>query len=113
MAKTKICIIGLGYVGLPLILNVSKKYECVGFDISQQRIRNLNNGIDTNKEFSFKDFKNKKIKFTNDLNQIKKCNFFILCVPTPIFKNKEPDLRNLNLAIEIISKILKKGIYYL
>ena len=109
MAKTKICIIGLGYVGLPLILNVSKKYECVGFDISQQRIRNLNNGIDTNKEFSFKDFKNKKIKFTNDLNQIKKCNFFILCVPTPIFKNKEPDLRNLNLAIEIISKILKKG----
>ena len=87
MAKTKICIIGLGYVGLPLILNVSKKYECVGFDISQQRIRNLNNGIDTNKEFSFKDFKNKKIKFTNDLNQIKKCNF-ILCVPTPIFKIK-------------------------
>ena len=109
MVKIKICIMGLGYVGLPLILNVSKKYDCVGFDINQQRIRNLNNGIDTNKEFSFKDFKNKKIKFTNDLNQIKKCNFFILCVPTPIFKNKEPDLRNLNLAIETISKILKKG----
>lgn len=109
MSKTKICIIGLGYVGLPLILNVSKRYECVGFDTNKKRVENLNNKIDTNKEFSVKDFKNKKINFTNNLQDIKKCNFFILCVPTPIFENKKPDLRNLNLAIELVSKILKKG----
>ncbi|MBD1173855.1 nucleotide sugar dehydrogenase [Pelagibacterales bacterium SAG-MED01] len=109
MSKTKICIIGLGYVGLPLILNISKRYECVGFDTNKKRVENLNNKIDTNKEFSFKDFKNKKINFTNNLQDIKKCNFFILCVPTPIFENKKPDLRNLNLAIELVSKILKKG----
>ena len=109
MVKTKICIIGLGYVGLPLILNVSKKYECIGFDINKKRIENLKKKIDTNKEFLLKDFKNKKINFTNNLQDIKKCNFFILCVPTPIFKNKKPDLRNLNLAINLISKILKKG----
>ena len=52
MVKTKICIIGLGYVGLPLILNVSKKYECIGFDINKKRIENLKKKIDTNKEFS-------------------------------------------------------------
>ena len=109
MDKTKICIVGLGYVGLPLILNVSKKYESIGFDINKKRIENLNNKTDTNKEFSSKDFRNKKINFTNNLEDVKNCNFFILCVPTPIFENKKPDLRNLNLAIELVSKILKKG----
>ena len=109
MDKIKICIVGLGYVGLPLILNVSKKYESIGFDTNKKRIENLNNKVDTNKEFSSKDFINKKINFTNNLEDVKKCNFFILCVPTPIFENKKPDLRNLNLAIELVSKILKKG----
>ena len=109
MVKTKICIIGLGYVGLPLILNVSKKYDCIGFDINKKRIENLKNKIDTNKEFSLKDFKNKRINFTSHLQDIKKCNFFILCVPTPIFENKKPDLSNLNLAIKLVSKIIKKG----
>ena len=109
MVKTKICIIGLGYVGLPLILNISKRYECFGFDINKKRIESLKNKIDTNKEFSLIDFKNKKINFTNNLEDIKKCNFYILCVPTPIYRNKSPDLRNLNSAIKMISKILKKG----
>ena len=109
MVKTKICVIGLGYVGLPLILNISKRYECFGFDINKKRIESLKNKIDTNKEFSLIDFKNKKINFTNNLENIKKCNFYILCVPTPIYRNKSPDLRNLNSAIKMISKILKKG----
>ena len=109
MVKTKICVIGLGYVGLPLILNISKRYECFGFDINKKRIERLKNKIDTNKEFSLIDFKNKKINFTNNLEDIKKCNFYILCVPTPIYRNKSPDLRNLNSAIKMISKILNQN----
>lgn len=107
--KIKICIIGLGYVGLPLILNLSKRFECVGFDVDNNRINNLKNKKDTNKEFLANNFKNRKIKFTSNLNEIKNCNFFIVCVPTPITKNKKPNLNNLNLAIKTISKILKKN----
>ena len=54
--KIKICVIGLGYVGLPLILNLSKKFDCIGFDVDTHRIYNLQNKNDTNKEFSKKDF---------------------------------------------------------
>jgi UDP-N-acetyl-D-galactosamine dehydrogenase len=104
------CIIGLGYVGLPMILNLSKKILTYGFDTNKKRIKDLKNKIDTNREFESKKFKNtKKLFFTNKLKDIKECNFFILCVPTPIYKNKKPDLRSLNKAIKMISKILKKN----
>ena len=107
--KINICILGLGYVGLPLILNLSKRFNCVGFDIDQKRIKNLKANKDTNKEFSSYNFKNKKIKFTFEISEVKNCNFFIVCVPTPITKNKKPNLNNLNSAIASISKILKKN----
>ena len=107
--KIKICIVGLGYVGLPLILNLSRKFECVGFDVNNTRINNLKNKKDVNKEFLANDFKNKKIKFTSNIIDIKNCNFFIICVPTPIFNNKKPNLNDLNAAIITISKILKKN----
>ena len=103
------CIIGLGYVGLPITLNLSNKFATYGFDISKKRIKNLKKKIDLNKEFNFKNFGNsKKIIFTNKIEHIKKCNFFILCIPTPIYENKTPDLRNLYDAIKTVSKILKK-----
>jgi len=107
--KIKICIVGLGYVGLPLILNLSRKFECVGFDVNNNRIDNLKNKKDANKEFLANDFNNKKIKFTSNVTDIKNCNFFIICVPTPIFNNKKPNLNDLNSAITTISKILKKN----
>ncbi len=107
--KIKPCIIGLGYVGLPVILNLSKKFECLGFDINNQRIETLKKKIDTNKEFSKKDFSKRKLKFSSDYREIKSSNFFIICVPTPLTKNKKPDLRNLNGAIKIVSKIIKKN----
>ena len=91
--KINICILGLGYVGLPLILNLSKRFNCVGFDIDQKRIKNLKANKDTNKEFSSYNFKNKKIKFTFEISEVKNCNFFIVCVPTPITKNKKPQSR--------------------
>ena len=104
------CIIGLGYVGLPMTLNIAKRFLTYGFDTNKKRIENLKNKIDVNREFGPKKFDNiKKIIFTNKIKDIKKCNFFILCLPTPIHKNKKPDLTNLNDAIEIISKILKRN----
>ena len=107
--KIRPCVIGLGYVGLPLILNLSKKFNCIGFDIDEKRIKTLKEKKDLNKEFQTKDFFNKKINFTNNFDELIKANFFIICVPTPISKNKQPDLNNLNEAIRIISKKLKKG----
>ena len=104
------CIIGLGYVGLPITLNLAKSFVTYGFDKNRKRIENLKNKIDVNREFGPKKFDNiKKIIFTNKIKDIKKCNFFILCLPTPIHKNKKPDLTNLNDAIEIISTILKRN----
>ena len=104
------CIIGLGYVGLPITLNLAKSFVTYGFDKNRKRIDNLKNKIDVNREFGPKKFDNiKKIIFTNKIKDIKKCNFFILCLPTPIYKNKKPDLTNLNNAIEIISTILKRN----
>ena len=82
----KICVIGLGYVGLPLSIQISKKFETIGFDINLERIKNLNNHVDINNEFKKNDFKNKKISFTSKISKIKSCNFYIICVPTPITK---------------------------
>jgi len=103
------CIIGLGYVGLPIALRLANKFLTYGFDINKERIQNLKKKIDANKEFGPRKFYNlKKIVFTSKIIDLKKCNFFILCVPTPIHKNKTPDLGNLNKAVKMLSKILKK-----
>ena len=103
------CVIGLGYVGLPIAQSLSKKFDTYGFDTDKERIKNLKKRIDINNEFKKYEFiKLKKINFTNKILDIKKCNFFILCVPTPVFKDKSPDLRNLIDATNTISKVLKK-----
>lgn len=104
----KPCVIGLGYVGLPLILNLSKKFDCVGFDIDKRRIKTLKEKKDLNKEFNSKDFLGKKIYFTHNSDELVNSNFFIICVPTPVNKDKKPDLDNLDQAIKLISKKLKK-----
>ncbi len=110
MKIKNVAIIGLGYVGLPLAVAVSKKYNTVGFDINLKRIKNLNNGIDTTKELKKKKFyKKKKLLFTSNKNELLKCNFFIITVPTPInFKNK-PDLTAVKSATNLVSKFIKKG----
>ena len=98
--KIKICIIGLGYVGLPVFVKLSKKFDTIGYDINKKRIKELQHGVDRNLEFSKKDLKPKKnFKFTNKINFAKKCNFFIITVPTPILKNKKPDLTKKNIII--------------
>ena len=105
----KICVIGLGYVGLPICLKISKKYDTVGFDTNNRRISYLKKSIDENKEFKKKDFINKKIFFTKKIYNLKNCNFFIICVPTPIKKSKLPDLNSVKKSFELISSVLKKN----
>jgi len=103
------CVIGLGYVGLPILINLSKKFRTIGFDTNKKRITNLRNSKDTFNEFKKKDFVKKKFFFTNNIFKIKNANFYIVAVPTPILKNKNPNLAHLKNVSEEISKILKRG----
>ena len=107
--KINPCIIGLGYVGLPLALEIAKKYETVGFDINKKRIKTLKKKIDLNNNLKKENFLNKKIIFTNQLDKIGNCNFFIISVPTPVYKNNTPNLEPLELSVRNLSKIIKRN----
>ena len=112
MKDTKIAVIGLGYVGLPLAHAFSEKYKVIGFDIAQWRVDELNNGLDRTLELSEKQVKEalaNGMEFTNELKNIADCNIYIVTVPTPIDKHKRPDLTPLIKASESIGKVLKKG----
>jgi len=111
MIESKIAVIGLGYVGLPLAHAFAEKYEVVGFDIAQWRIDELNNGIDRTLELSDEQVKEalkKGMKFTADLNEIADCNVYIVTVPTPIDSSNRPDLTPLIKSSESVGKVLKK-----
>jgi UDP-N-acetyl-D-galactosamine dehydrogenase len=108
----KIGVVGLGYVGLPLAIEFSKKYKTVGFDINDNRVNELNNFFDRTKEASDKVLKDclEKNNFliTTELEKIASCNFYIITVPTPTDKNNRPDLRPMISASRSIGSILKK-----
>ena len=103
----KICVIGLGYVGLPVALGISSKFETLGFDISKKRIRELNSKFDSNREYSKSNFNGKKISFSNKKKDLKNSNVYIICVPTPVKKNNLPDLSYIKKSISIISTYIK------
>lgn len=103
----KICVIGLGYVGLPVALGISTKFETLGFDISKKRIEELQIKFDSNKEYLKKDFVNKRIIFSNKSKDLEDSNVYIICVPTPIKKNRLPDLSYIKKSISMISNFLK------
>ncbi|QDH81250.1 nucleotide sugar dehydrogenase [Echinicola soli] len=120
--QSKIAVIGLGYVGLPLAVELAKKYPTVGYDISNKRIKELEDGHDITLEVE--DYKLKKsltdspLKLeerekgflpTNAITAISSCNIYIVTVPTPINEHKSPDLAPLIAASTMLSKILKKG----
>jgi UDP-N-acetyl-D-galactosamine dehydrogenase len=109
MKNTSITIIGLGYVGLPLALEFGKKYHTTGFDLNEKRVEELKQQIDYSKEIAKEEFLNSKlIKFTNTLeNHVS--DVYIIAVPTPIDKQKNPDLAPLISASKIVGKILKEG----
>ena len=107
----KIAIIGLGYVGLPLAHAFSFKYDVAGFDVAQWRIDELKNGTDRTLELNEAQVKEaiaNNMQFTTSLDDIKDCNIYIVTVPTPIDKNKRPDLSPLIKASESVGSMLKK-----
>jgi UDP-N-acetyl-D-galactosamine dehydrogenase len=107
--QKKIAIIGLGYVGLPLAVEFGKIFDTVGFDIAQWRIDELENGHDRTLEVDSENLKSaSKLSFTCNLDDLKSCNYYIVTVPTPIDKNRRPDLTPLIKASESIGKVLSK-----
>ena len=108
--QKKIAIIGLGYVGLPLAVEFGKKFQTVGFDINKQRIKELVDGHDRTLEVSDEDLKTaKQLHLTEALIDLQDCQIYIVTVPTPIDKNKRPDLTPLLKASETVGRVLKKG----
>ena len=118
MNKDKIAIIGLGYVGLPLARLFATKYSVVGFDINQERIKELTAGIDSTLEVANDTLKAVLVKenteanglfCTSELDQIKDCTYYIITVPTPVDKNNRPILTPLVKASETVGAVLKPG----
>lgn len=113
MQEIKICVIGLGYVGLPLARLFSTKYETVGFDMNQKRVDALMTGHDSTLEVSddlLQDaIKNHGLVCTTELDKIRGCNFYVVAVPTPVDKNNTPDLTPLYGASETVGKVISKG----
>jgi UDP-N-acetyl-D-galactosamine dehydrogenase len=107
---TKLAIIGLGYVGLPLAVEFGKKIPVVGFDINEPRISELKSGFDKTKELTKTELGEAvKLQYTNDEQQLKECNVYIVTVPTPIDKSKNPDLKPLISASIMVGKVISKG----
>lgn len=110
MSKDTLAVIGLGYVGLPLAVEFGKKYPTIGFDIHQQRINELREGHDRTLEVDSDNLRSSSmLRYTNQLEDLKEANIFIVTVPTPIDKNRRPDLTPLMKASESVGKVLKKG----
>ena len=102
-------VIGLGYVGFPIFFQISKKFKTIGYDLNNYRIDNLKRGLDNN-EYPIKRFKTtNKMFFTANWKNIKKSNFFIVCLPTPVDSNNKPDLTYLLSVSKVLGKCAKKG----
>lgn len=107
--ESKIALIGLGYVGLPIALEFAKKYSVVGFDINQKRVDMMRNNIDPSNELDSTEFEGCDIYFTTDTNDLKDVTFFVVAVPTPIDEHTNPDLKPLIGASTTVGRVLKKG----
>jgi len=110
LTSLKLAIVGLGYVGLPLAIEFGKQRSVVGYDISQTRVDELNSGQDHTLEASLEELAEAEyLSFTTKTDELRGCNCFIVTVPTPIDKHKQPDLTPLIKASETIAKVLKAG----
>ncbi|GAB2698497.1 Vi polysaccharide biosynthesis UDP-N-acetylglucosamine C-6 dehydrogenase TviB [Aliiglaciecola aliphaticivorans] len=108
--EKRIGIIGLGYVGLPLAVSFGKKFSTLGFDINQQRIEELNRGEDHTLEVLPEELQSvTSLTFSSTPEDLSLCDFIIVTVPTPIDKNRQPDLTPLKKASEMIGKVVKSG----
>ena len=109
--EATLAVIGLGYVGLPIALEFSKKIKVIGFDINQERVDLMKNKIDPSNELIASDFEGCDIQFTTSLDDLKDVQFFIVAVPTPIDGSNLPNLAPLLGASSTVGKVLKKGDY--
>ena len=105
-----VVIVGLGYVGLPLAVAFGRKFKTIGFDISSERISELKKGKDRTLEVASEEFaKAIKLSFSTDPEVVSDADFVIVTVPTPIDKNKQPDMTPLRKASEMIGKFITRG----
>ncbi|MEZ5009183.1 MAG: nucleotide sugar dehydrogenase [Chitinophagales bacterium] len=109
--KKQIGVVGLGYVGLPIALELAKKFKVVGFDISAKRVAMMKEGIDPSKELAKEAFNGADILFTDNIEDLKQANFYIVAVPTPVDEHKVPDLTPVLKASETMGKVINKGDY--
>ena len=108
--KKEIVIVGLGYVGLPLSIEFGRKFKTLGYDISKKRVSELKKKFDSSYQISKRQIKySKKFNITSNTNDIKKKDFYIITVPTPINFKNEPDLKNLIEATKLVGKSIKIG----
>jgi len=109
--KTRLSVIGLGYVGLPIALEFAKKVDVIAFDIREDRVESMRKGIDPNDELPGEAFNDVSIHFTTNPEDLRQANFHIIAVPTPTDKHNLPDLGPVMAASETVGKILEKGDY--
>ncbi len=109
--ETKLSLIGLGYVGLPIALEFAKQIGVIGFDISEERVEMMKNNMDPSEELSSEAFENCDISFTSNIEDLREASFHIVAVPTPIDSHNMPDLSPLISATKSVGKVLKKGDY--
>ncbi len=109
--KRKIGVVGLGYVGLPIALELSRKASVIGFDINEARVALMKNKVDPSDELESSAFDNCDIEFTTQIDKLKDANFFIVAVPTPVDEHNVPDLRPVLSASKTIGLAIKKGDY--
>ena len=109
--QTKLALIGLGYVGLPIAMEFAKHVSVIGFDINEDRLDKLRNGIDPCGELSSEVFEHKDITFTSSIEKLREASFYVIAVPTPIDSHNEPDLSPLLGATRTVGKVLKRGDY--
>ena len=109
--EAKLAVVGLGYVGLPLALELAKKISVIGFDINEERIAQKRDGIDPSRELEHEAFENTNIEFSASFDKLREASFFIVAVPTPIDTHNQPDLTPVLGASRSVAKCLKKGDY--
>ncbi|RHM47662.1 nucleotide sugar dehydrogenase [Butyricimonas virosa] len=109
--EAKLALVGLGYVGLPIALEFAKKIQVIGFDINEERLAKMRQGIDPCKELEHSAFEGVDIKFTSSIDELREASFFIVAVPTPIDRHNQPDLTPLLSATRSVARALKKGDY--
>ena len=104
----RVAVVGLGYVGLPLAVALSKKYAVVGFDISSDRVAGLKKGVDSTNEVEPEQLESSSLEITDDASAMSGCDIFIVTVPTPIDEANRPDFTALLTACELVGPRLSK-----